>query len=83
MTYREMFFVQTFGLTTKNKLVPGRIVPAIDANHASRLAGLISEHHAGVLAFSQMVDEAADDAQEPVLLARYGAVPPEARAAAA
>jgi hypothetical protein len=82
MAYREMFFVQTFILTTKNKLIPGRIIPTIDAGHASRLAGAISEHHAGVVAFSQLVDEKADDAQEPVLLARYGKVPPEARAAA-
>ena len=83
MGYRELFFVQTFVLSTKNKLMPGRIIPAVDAEHASRLARTISEHDAGVVAFSQMVDEKAGDADEPTLLAFYGRVPPEARDCAA
>jgi hypothetical protein len=42
----------------------------------------LSEKAIGVVAFAQMVDEKAGDAEEPTLLPFYGRVPPEARAAA-
>lgn len=35
----------------------------------------------GAVAFSQMVDSEGDDAQEPTLLAAFGSVPPETKAA--
>jgi len=43
----------------------------------------MGEQFAGVVAFSQMVDDSAHDAEEPVLLAAYGRVPPEAGTVAA
>jgi hypothetical protein len=83
MAYKEMFFVQAFEVTEKNLLVGGRSYTVADEAEAKRKAQWLSEKVPGVVAFSQMVDDKAGDAEEPVLLAFYGRVPPEARAAAA
>lgn len=81
MAYSQMFFVQTFGINRKNQIIPGPIFHAIDAADACAKAELFSHGRTGVIAFSQMVDEKAEDSEEPILLALYGCVPAEARAA--
>jgi hypothetical protein len=81
MAYREMFFVQVFGIDSKNRVVGGRSYTLEDEEAAKVKAKYLSEKVAGVVAFSQMVDEKAADAEDPVLLAFYGRVPPEACAA--
>lgn len=81
MAYKEMFFVQVYGVDGKNRIVPGRSYACADADGAKVKAKWLAEKSAGVVAFSQMVDNEAGDAEEPVLLAHYGRVPPEARAA--
>lgn len=83
MAYKEMFFVQVYGIDSKNRIVGGRSYTVEDEIAAKARAKYLSEKVAGVVAFSQMVDDKAGDAEEPVLLAFYGRVPPEARAAAA
>ncbi|MBN8968969.1 MAG: hypothetical protein J0G95_10970 [Rhizobiales bacterium] len=82
MAYQQMFFVQVFGIDSKNRLVGGPSYSVADENEALLKANLLSEKVIGVVAFSQMVDQEAGDADEPVLLAFYGRVPAEARAAA-
>lgn len=83
MAYKEMFFVQLFGYNSKNRLVAGAVYHANNAEHAIDRARRYSEQGApGVIAFSQMIDEKAEDAEEPALLAWFGHVPAEARAAA-
>lgn len=83
MAYKQMFFVQVFGIDSKNRIVGGRSYTVSDETAAKVKARYLSERVAGVVAFSQMVDETAQDVEEPVLLACYGRVPPEASAAAA
>lgn len=81
MAYKEMFFVQVFGYSAKNRLVLLATYPAKDAAHAVERARAYSERgQPGALAFSQMVDEKAEDALEPSMLVFFGHVPPEARA---
>lgn len=83
MAYKEMFFVQTFGFTAKNRLMLMNTYSANSTDHAIMRAEAYSARGTpGAIAFSQMVDSEADDAQEPTLLAAFGSVPPEAKAAA-
>lgn len=80
MAYREMFFVQLFGLTAKNRLSLIATYHANNAEHAAaRAQAYFARGAAGAIAFSQMVDEQDEDVQEPTLLAAYGRVPEEAR----
>lgn len=83
MAWKEMFFVQVFEIDGKNRLIGGRTYSLPDAEEAKVKARWLAEKVTGVVAFSQMVDDEAQDAEEPVLLAIHGRVPPEARAAAA
>jgi hypothetical protein len=83
MAYKEMFFVQVFEIDSKNRLIGGRSYSLPSADEAKLKASWLSQKVAGVVAFSQLVDDKAHDAEEPVLLAFHGRVPPEARAAAA
>jgi hypothetical protein len=83
MAYKQMFFVQVYGIDSKNRIVGGRSYTVADEIAAKVKAKYLSEKVTGVVAFSQMVDEKASDAEEPVLLAAYGRVPPEARATVA
>lgn len=83
MAYKEMFYVQVFEINRKNQLVGGRSYACDDAEHADRKARLLSEKVAGVVAFSQMVDENAGDAEEPTLIAFHGRVPSEVKEARA
>lgn len=83
MAYKQMFFVQVYGIDSKNRIVGGRSYTVEDEIAAKVKAEYLSNKVVGVVAFSQMVDEKAADAEEPILLAFYGRVPPEARAAAA
>lgn len=82
MSYKEMFFVQVFTTDSKGRLVGGRSYSLPDAHEAMLKAKWLSEKVIGVVAFSQMVDEKAGDADEPTLLVFYGRVPDEARAQA-
>lgn len=82
MAYKQMFFVQVFGIDSKNRLIGGPSYSVPDEDEARLKAKFLSEKVVGVVAFSQMVDQDAADAEEPVLLAIYGRVPAEARAAA-
>lgn len=82
MAYQQMFFVQVFGIDSKNRLVGGRSYSVGSEDEAKAKAKFLSERAIGVVAFSQMVDKDGGDAEDPVLLARYGRVPAEARAAA-
>lgn len=82
MAYQEMYFVQLFGLTAKNRLSLVATYHANNAEHAvARAQAYFDRGVAGAIAFSQMVDEKAEDAQEPALLAAFGRVPEEAKAA--
>lgn len=82
MPYQEMYFVQLFDLSAKNRLILRATYHANDAENAVAQASACSERGIpGAIAFSQMVDEKAEDALEPVLLAAFGRVPPEARVA--
>lgn len=82
MAYKEMFFVQVFEVGAKNRLVAGRSYEVTNADDAKRKANYLAEKVPGVVAFSQMVDAEAGDAEDPTLLAFYGRVPDEARAQA-
>lgn len=82
MAFKEMFFVQVFTTDSKSRLVGGRSYILPNAEEARLKARGLSEKVVGVVAFSQMVDEKAGDAEDPTLLVSYGRVPPEARAAA-
>ena len=83
MAFKEMFFVQTFVMSSKNRLSLLATYPAISAEHAvSRARAYADRGIPGAIAFTQMVDEAAEDCEEPKLLAAFGTVPPEAKAAA-
>jgi hypothetical protein len=82
MAYKEMFFVQVFEFDGKKRLIAGRSYPVTSEEEAKRKASWLSDKVPGVVAFRQMVDEEAADAEEPVLLIFYGRVPPEVRAAA-
>ena len=83
MAYKEMYFVQVFGLNSKNRLSLLATYHANNADHAIARARAYADRGApGAIAFSQMIDEKAEDAQEPVLLASFGHVPPETRVAA-
>ncbi|HEY0218794.1 MAG TPA: hypothetical protein VGC26_03340 [Afipia sp.] len=82
MAYKELFFVQVFGISSKNHITSVATYYAIDAGDAVRRASSYAERGApGAIAFSQMIDEKADDALEPTLLAAFGNVPEEAKAA--
>ena len=82
MAYKEMFFVQTFGLNQKNRLTLLATYHANNPDHAvARAQGYAERGLPGAIAFAQMVDEGAEDSLEPVLLASFGHVPPEARVA--
>lgn len=83
MAYKELFFAQVFAFDKKNRLIAGRIYRAASAEEAKRKACRLADVHIGTIAFSQNIDEQADDAQEPILLAYHGSVPPEAMADAA
>ncbi|TXH85505.1 MAG: hypothetical protein E6Q77_00325 [Rhizobium sp.] len=83
MAYKEMFFVQVFGLNSKKRLSLLATYPADSAERAVARASAYADRGApGAIAFTQIIDEQAEDAMEPVLLASFGQVPPEARAAA-
>jgi len=82
MAYKEMFFVQVFEIDAKNRLSGGRSYVEPDAESAKRKAQWLSEKVTGVVAFTQIVDDKTGDGEDPVLLAHYGRVPPEARSAA-
>lgn len=82
MAFKPMFFVQIFGIDSKNRLVGGRSFAVADAVVAVQKAKALSENVVGVVAFAQMVDQDAGDAEEPTLLALFGRVPAEARAVA-
>lgn len=80
MAYKEMFFVQVFGMSSKNRLSLLATYHANNAEHAVARASAYAERGApGAIAFSQMIDDKAEDALEPTLLASFGHVPPEAR----
>lgn len=82
MAYKEMYFVQVFGLNNKKRLSLVATYPADTADRAVARASAYADRGApGAVAFSQMIDEKAEDALEPTLLASFGNVPPEARAA--
>lgn len=81
MAFTEMFFVQVFDFDHKKRLVAGRVYPASDASDAIGKARALAATAPGAVAFTQMVDQEAEDAEEPILLAYHGSVPPEARAA--
>jgi hypothetical protein len=83
MAYKQMFFVQVFEIDEKNRITGGRSYSVLDEAEARAKAKNLSERVTGIVAFSQLVDEAAQDAEDPVLLAAYGRVPPEAQPAAA
>lgn len=83
MAYKQMFFVQVFEVDAKKRLVDGRSYEVKSEAEAKRKAEFLSAKVVGVVAFSQMVDHVAGDAEEPTLLAYYGRVPAEARSAAA
>lgn len=83
MTYKMMYFVQVYEVTKKNKLVGARSYQVASEETATLKAQLLSEKVAGVVAFSQMVDADAAIAEDPVMLAHFGRVPAEVRAAAA
>lgn len=83
MAYKELYFIQVFGLNSKKRLSLLATYHANNADHAVLRASAYADRGVpGVIAFSQMVDEQAADAMEPTLLASFGQVPPEAMAAA-
>lgn len=82
MAYKEMFFVQVYEFDKKGRLALGRSYECDDAEHAKRRAETASIKLPGAIAFSQMVNAEIGDAEEPTLLAVYGQVPKEVRAAA-
>ena len=82
MAFKQMFFVQVYGIDRKNRIVGGRSYSVSDEGSAKLKAQSLSERVTGVVAFSQMVDDAAQDAEDPVLILALGRVPPEAKAGA-
>ncbi len=83
MAYKQMFFVQVFGINGKNRLVDLRTYEVRDADEAKLKASWLAGKSVGVVAFAQMVDVEAADAQEPELLAFHGRVPREVKDRAA
>jgi len=83
MACQELYFVQVFDITPKNKLVPGPSFQVSSADEARAKAERLSQNRIGVVAFAQQIDKDTGDADEPYLLAHYGRIPPEAQAMAA
>lgn len=79
MAFRQMFFVQVYDLTEALRLTMGQRYEADDFEHAKLKARSLALKSDGVVAFSQMVDAATGDSEEPELVAVHGAVPIEAR----
>jgi len=82
MAYKQLFFVQVFDIDRKNRIIERCSYVVDDEDVARAKAKNLSEVAMGVIAFAQLVDDAAQDAEDPVLLAAYGRVPPEVRSAA-
>jgi hypothetical protein len=79
MAYKLMFFVQAVGINKKGRLECGHPFEVASEEEAKAKAFRLSEKNIGVVAFSQMVDKAAGDCEEPTILAHYGRVPAEMR----
>ncbi len=75
------FGVQTFVKDRRGRKAQGRLVPFKTADEARRYAEQCVERQAaiGAAAFSQRAAGEFDEGDEPITLAAFGDVPPEAR----
>lgn len=70
----EKFVVIPYRKNRRN-LTAAEMRPAQTEESAKRIAGLMAERFAGVVAYAVIVDEESGDMNEPRLLASYGEVP--------
>ncbi|MFK4825707.1 hypothetical protein ACI0FM_13080 [Paenochrobactrum sp. BZR 588] len=70
----EKFIVIPYRKNRRN-LVAAEMRPTQTAESATRIAGLMAERFAGVVAYAVTVDTETGDMNNPRLLASYGEVP--------
>lgn len=75
MAKKTFFVVQPFELGKRGVLKAVRPMEARSADDAERIARRLAIAKAGAIAFSRDVDPEFDDADPPVLIARFGQVP--------
>lgn len=76
------FVVLPFTRAKRGQLVEGQPLTAQSAEQARRMAERLSRQHDGVVAFSRSGDPDFGDWDDAVVLAAYGAVPPDVEPAA-
>jgi hypothetical protein len=74
---KTFYIVQPFSQALRGRLHADPPVSASDAAHALRLANRLAERKAGVVAFSRTGDPDLGELDDPIILARYGQLPPE------
>ena len=75
MTKTTMFAAQPFEAGKRGKVLAGVPMEARDAEHAERIAKRMSFVKLGAIAFSTEVEIESGDAEPPVMIASFGAVP--------
>jgi len=75
MAKKTMFVVQPFEAGRRGMVVPGIPMEVRDAEDAERVARRMSLVKLGAIAFSTKVETESGDAEPPVLIASFGAVP--------
>lgn len=75
MSKKTFFVVQPFEAAKRGRIKAGIPMEARSAADADRVAKRLSLVKAGAIAFSTEVEAESGDAEPPVLIASYGAVP--------
>ena len=68
--------VQTFSVRDR-VVVPEGIHTARDEQHAKRMGERLASSRAGVVVYRQVSNPTMGEYEEPVILARYGRLPPQ------
>lgn len=75
MAKKTFYVVQPYELGKRGALKAGVPLEVRTADDAMRVAKRMALVKAGAVAFSRAVDPETEDAEEPVLIASFGAVP--------
>ncbi|MDI4663016.1 hypothetical protein K9U40_01490 [Xanthobacter autotrophicus] len=78
MAKKTFYVVQPFELGKRGALKAAPAMEVRTSADAERIARRLAIVKAGAVAFSRDVDPESDDADPPVLIARFGQVPDEA-----
>lgn len=78
MAKKTFYVVQPYELGKRGALKAGVPMEVRSADDAERVARRMATVKAGAVAFSRAVDPEFDDADEPVLIGRFGSTPDDA-----